>query len=925
MNEDESPKSKNIFISEIDCFVGKNIGKHLATQTPGSGVEDEKQDADLSNDKWEPGGPSPPKKNCFIINGTLRYCDSDKPPFAKDILDYDDRNKFLEHVATFDVIIYDITVNPEQMKEVVWLGESLEKNSDEFVSKKTLILVTNLMSWVSTKPNDPDDPGFVESEYKRRKPHPKFKEYLECEKLILKLGKKHKKKFVTYVLACGVFYGCGEYLFRHLFKDAWSTQNELPVYLNGENILPTVHILDLARIIQCIINDPPKQRYIIVRDDGQFTLSEIVKAISSGLSNGVTRVYNEEDIKSLEIPAQITDILTMNLRIEPSTIKEDMQFPWISDSGIPTNISQLINEFIEEHQLKPLRICILGPPYIGKTTLAKELCKIYRLHHIHLKGLLYEYIRNLLEPIKAYEHLLYIRDKERSAAEMNSESNGKMLLKHNSQVDQLLLDDNETNESTTDVINPLNVNLSSDYSTKLLEPMNELLDSYEDEDNENMITGENVTSDRKSNLEDNNELNDLEYYPLSPLPTWNSEDELEMLVNDCQERLEQLKENCNEFGKLNDETLIRLLVQKLLSKPCQNQGFILDGFPKTLQQAELLFRPDPDDDDDDDVEISINNNSSFKSHHLIIPNYMIHLIGSNHLLLERFNKQYTFQQFNSIKQQQIMLPTWKLYLIGDKNLLLKHFNIIKQQSNQQIEFNKNQYIEQAVNLKQFETYKERFDRRVQEYRSIMAPNIANLREILIDEANSLQGTNQMKELKIHQTEDGKSKSLSTEETNQKEEDNQQNEENQFRKKDNEMEIITEETKQIERQNEEEINENQHQTIRESIELELKLAHIPSLPEVPDETEENVLTYFDLREIHSIMIDMDKDSSPNNWLSLLNTQNYQYAEAHSLPMRYYLMKYIMPELSKALLECSEIRPDDPVDFVAEYLLKTGISQ
>lgn len=58
-------------------------------------------------------------------------------------------------MATFDVIIYDITVNPEQMKEVVWLGECLEKNSDEFVSKKTLILVTNLMSWVSTKPNDP--------------------------------------------------------------------------------------------------------------------------------------------------------------------------------------------------------------------------------------------------------------------------------------------------------------------------------------------------------------------------------------------------------------------------------------------------------------------------------------------------------------------------------------------------------------------------------------------------------------------------------------------------------------------------------------------------------------------------------------------------------------------------------------------------
>ncbi|CAH8294218.1 unnamed protein product, partial [Schistosoma turkestanicum] len=91
-----------------------------------------------------------------------------------------------------------------------------------------------------------DDPGFLESEYKRRRPHPKFKEYLECEKSILKLGKKRKKKFVTYVLACGVFYGCGEYMLRHLFKEAWSTQNELPIYLNGENILPTIHILDLA-------------------------------------------------------------------------------------------------------------------------------------------------------------------------------------------------------------------------------------------------------------------------------------------------------------------------------------------------------------------------------------------------------------------------------------------------------------------------------------------------------------------------------------------------------------------------------------------------------------------------------------------------------------------------------------------------------
>ncbi|XP_018647468.1 hypothetical protein Smp_191780 [Schistosoma mansoni] len=72
---------------------------------------------------------------------------------------------------------------------------------------------------------------------------------------------------------------------------------------------------------------------------------------------------------------------------------------------------------------------------------------------------------------------------------MNSESVEQVLLKRNSRTDQLLLDDNETKESTTDVINPSNLNISSDDSTKLLKPMNEILDSYRDEGDNSMMTG----------------------------------------------------------------------------------------------------------------------------------------------------------------------------------------------------------------------------------------------------------------------------------------------------------------------------------------------------------------------------------------------------------------------------------------------------
>lgn len=43
------------------------------------------------------------------------------------------------------------------------------------------------------------------------------------------------------------------------------------------------------------------------------------------------------------------------------------------------------------------------------------------------------------------------------------------------------------------------------------------------------------------------------------------------------------------LGRLEDQHLIALIKVKLTSKPCSNQGFVLDGFPKTYDQAKELF------------------------------------------------------------------------------------------------------------------------------------------------------------------------------------------------------------------------------------------------------------------------------------------------------------------------------------------------
>lgn len=58
---------------------------------------------------------------------------------------------------------------------------------------------------------------------------------------------------------------------------------------------------------------------------------------------------------------------------------------------------------------------------------------------------------------------------------------------------------------------------------------------------------------------------------------------------DYQEVLDSINEARDQGTRLDDQLLTRLFRDRLHSKPCQNQGFILDGYPKTIEQAKELF------------------------------------------------------------------------------------------------------------------------------------------------------------------------------------------------------------------------------------------------------------------------------------------------------------------------------------------------
>ena len=55
---------------------------------------------------------------------------------------------------------------------------------------------------------------------------------------------------------------------------------------------------------------------------------------------------------------------------------------------------------------------------------------------------------------------------------------------------------------------------------------------------------------------------------------------------------------------------------------------------------------------------------------------------------------------------------------------------------------------------------------------------------------------------------------------------------------------------------------------------------------------------------------------------ISLQQQQYLHCQSMPLRNYLMKFVTPVLTRGLVEISKITPDDPVDFLAEFLFQNN---
>ncbi|KFV45210.1 Adenylate kinase 7, partial [Gavia stellata] len=671
------------------CVVGASL----------ESIGEEEEEEDENNSAAEV--PSRPKEGVYQIVGTLSKPESTKPCFAEETYAVSSQKELLSHLLECEIVLYNITEDTSQIEEATWAASALHMEIEHFTTPKLFILISTIMSWAKSKPPDPEDPEipFTDEDYRRRKSHPNFMDHINAEKLILKFGKTNKHKFSTYVVASGHQYGAGEGVLHYFFKIGWLSETPaIPVFGDGNNFIPTIHVLDLAAVLQNVADHRPRSHYILAVDVSMHTLEELIKCISKNVGPGkIEKIPKENAFLSKELTQMHLDMLLVNLRMEPMFLKEAFNIKWVAQAGLVENIEQIVKEYKQSRGLLPLKVCIHGPPGVGKSTIAEELCKHYKLHHIKINDVISETIANLV-----------------------------------------------------------------------------VEEEGEDDEKEE---GKNVEAARE-------------------------------LLAGIKESMEQNR------GHLDDQYVVKFVKDKLKSMPCRNQGYVLDGFPETYDQAKDLFNLESEDEEEE-IKGKIP-----KCDKLITPEFIISLTASDEFLINRI----------------INLP--------ERIVAGTHYT-------------QDRFL-QSLNL---------------------------FRELNTDDKTVL---NYFDELEIHPQFIDVAKF--------------EDPENRF--------IVKKIIKEIGEPR------NYGLTDEEKENLERKAAEERLVKEAQVKAEQ------ERKEAEERAERMANWEEWNKHLEEVKIQEQQLLEAQSIPLRNYLMKNVMPTLMQGINECCRIRPDDPVDFLAEYLFKNS---
>ena len=263
--------------------------------------------------------------------------------------------------------------------------------------------------------------GFGEKDYKQRIPIEFYKHFKEYEDYLLDLKFENLN---IYIICAGIPYGGCETTFNYFFKSAW-LQNpiELPYYGKGNNLIPTIHIKDLARMVKRIADNKSEFPYIFAVDKTKDTsLKNIISSISINIGSGktVSVPYNKDLIKNIILKEDDffidkekynknkllmnitkhelswTRFLGIDVMLKKSKyLGED--YEWFCKEGIPNNCQKLLKEFCSYRLLRPLKVILNCQNEQYRKIFAEKISNFYNIPIINYELMLEKVNQNISE------------------------------------------------------------------------------------------------------------------------------------------------------------------------------------------------------------------------------------------------------------------------------------------------------------------------------------------------------------------------------------------------------------------------------------------------------------------------------------------------------------------------------------------------
>lgn len=313
---------------------------------------------------------------------------------------------------------------------------------------------------------------FTETDFMHRLGKGKYLKFIGVENMAFFLMKSCPNLTVN-VLCPGVLYGNKDSRFDELFRLSLLQEPEnLEYSKTGKNEIPLIHISDLMMHIKFLIfEETSKYQYIFATDRSKKRFQrQIIKSFAIEIGKG--KITKKGCLESSIYSSSLKRVLDLDVRWQFGAIMSDydrrikkeisqqeemdlgkkengqedqdeklqdpnnqlemtkvekkplkMVYDWKYKNGLVMNLKSIKNEFCKMEEFKTIKICVIGGPFTGKTTLSHQIARHYNIPLLSNESLisffkstqggLGEELRTFIEEVKENEFNRLIEQREK--------------------------------------------------------------------------------------------------------------------------------------------------------------------------------------------------------------------------------------------------------------------------------------------------------------------------------------------------------------------------------------------------------------------------------------------------------------------------------------------------------------------------------